>query len=71
MTHWLFDGVVHVWTDGGHIGHWATQDAVAVQLAVPAHDVLHEPTQVRLSEQANSAPLHAAQWGMQAPAEEQ
>ena len=71
MTHRLFDGVVHVWTDGGHIGHPATQDSVAVQLAVPPHNVLQEPTQVRLSEQANPAPLHPAQSGMQAPAEAQ
>ena len=71
MTHRLFDGVVHVWTDGGHIGHSATQDAVAVQLAMPAHDVLQELMQVRLTAQASPAPLHTAQLGMHAAAEAQ
>ena len=71
MTHRLFDGVVHVWTDGGHIGHSATQDAVAVQFAVPAHDVLQELTHVRNPGQTNSAPLHPAQLGMHALTEAQ
>jgi len=70
-THWLFDGVVHVWTDGGHIGHSATQDAVALQLALLPHDVLQELTQVRLAAQANPAPLHGAQVGMHAAADAQ
>ena len=65
------DGVVHVWTDGGHVGHPVTQDAVAVQLAVPAHNVLQELTHVWLAAQANPAPLHPAQLGMHAAAEAQ
>jgi hypothetical protein len=71
MTHWLSDDVVHVCTDGGHIGHPATQVCVAVQLAVPPHDVLQEPTQDRFPGQTNSAPLHAAQLEMHALTEAQ
>jgi len=71
VTHWLFDGVVHRRTAGAHIAHWATHDAVAVQLALLAHDVLQELTQVRLAAQANPAPLHGAQFGMHAAADAQ